>query len=382
MSVKERRRTMGKAKILVTVYILLLCTFGIIPVYGVDIVIIPITYYERQGTSYVQRSYERDITADIVAWLNKFHEVTIDRAPLRDRLAGATDADARRAAEYYNVHNVVYGLVRRDGNSLSAEIKIYNIHSDENEVMYASDTVAQYDRLIKTIGERILEWYETDKDKIDTLQREIRDLRSELASVKEELTTNQQEKSEDKKERPDVEKEFGLRLPVSVGYWSYVDRLWVELVQGTVEMRVGVDVFPELQFRPVFGMKNELSFGMQLGYRNGVTGNRDALVMHGIIINPMMGYHLNFYPNNWICLGVGLFYELDLWEIEEPEYNKTQSHQQSLTGYSIALDYSYQLNQLVAVNLGMNFSGYFVSDTSFVMRFYLGAVITLIGGKR
>jgi TolB-like protein len=367
-------------KTMVTICILLLCIFGVVPVYAADIVIIPVNYYEKQGTSYVQRSYEKEITTDIAAWLNKYHDIAIDKTPLRDRLAGATDSDARRVAEYYSVNIVLYGSIRKDGNSLSAEIKVYNKHSDETEILYASDTANQYERLVKTIGERILDWYETDPDKMDALRREVRDLRSELASVKEGLTTKQK-KEKEAKEQQEIDKKFELRLPVTVGYWSYVDQVWVGLVQGTIEARVGIEVFPELQFPLLWGMENELSFGLHVGYRNGVTGNRESLVMNGIIINPIVGYHLNFYPKNWICLGTGPFYELDIWEIEDPEYERTQSYRQSLTGYSLLLDYSYMLNRRVMINLGMNLSGYFVSDTSLVMRVYFGTVITLSGGK-
>jgi TolB-like protein len=370
---------MRAIKVLFTGCVLLACVFGAVPAYAADIVIIPVNYYEKQGANYAQRSYDKDITADIVAWLNKYHDIATDRTPLRDRLAGATDSDARRVAEYYSVHIVLYGSLRRDGNSLSAEMKIYNKHSDETETIYASDTVNQYERLVKTIGERILDWYETDRDKVDALWREVHDLRSELASVKEDVTGKQKKGA--KEERQEVEKEFYLRLPVTVGYWSYVDQVWVGLVQGTVEARVGIDVFPELQFPLLFGMQNELSFGLHTGYRNGVTGGREALVMHGMIINPLVGYHLNFYPKNRICLGAGVFYELDFWEIEEPEYEGAQSYQQSLTGYSLLLDYSYMINRRVTVNFGMNLAGYFVRDTSVVVRVYFGTTITLAGGK-
>ena len=353
--------------------IILCFIFCGISIYGLDIVIIPITYYEKQGSNFVQRNYERNITEDIAELLNKYHDIQIDKTPLRDRLAGATDSDARRVAEYYQTNDILYGSVKSDGNSFTAELKIYNLRREDYGLFFASDSINQYDRLIKTLYEHIMEWFNTERDKMDRLRDEIRDLKAELEAVRDGING--------KPEKEELKTEFVLRLPVNAGYWSYVDQLWVEMVQGTVEARLGIELVPELQLPEKRNKERELSFGLQIGYRNGITNVKDDVMLHTIIINPVLGYHLNFYTKNWLCLGAGIFYERAFWEINDRDYEKTEIFQQSLTGYSIILDYSYRFNRRVALSIGANLNGYFVSDTSMVMRVYFGTVITLLGGK-
>jgi len=380
LMIMKKSKTKVTKKLQLAIFMLLLYVLGAVSVYGLDIVIIPVVYYEKEGSNYAQKNYERNITADISSRLNIYHEVTIDKTPLRDRLAGVTDSDARRAAEYHQINDVLYGSIKNDGNSISAEFKIYNKRRNDYGLFFASDANGQYERLIKTISEHILEWYHTDRDKVDTLRDEVRELRTELTSVKEGVKTKTKPVKE-KAERVEAEKEFGLRFPVNVGYWSYIDRAWAELVQGTVEVRLGVDIFPELQLPALYGKKNEFSLGFYINYRNGVTSRRDRAILNGVIVNPEIAYHLNFYSKNWICLGAGIFYESDFWQMEEPEYERTRKFQQSLTGYSAAFDYSYRFNRWATLNFGLNMNGYFVSDTSLIFRFYAGSVITLLGGN-
>ena len=352
---------------------MILCLTGTISVYSLDLVLIPISYYEKQGTNYVQKTYRRDITGDIAEKLDTYYEVTIDKMPLGDRLAGATDFDARRAAESYHINDVLYGTIKGDENSLIAELKLYNMRRETYELIYASDHVSQYERLIKTISERIMDWYGTSQDKVDALRFEVRQLRSELAFLKEETEQDEAEKKE-RRAKEEIEKTFKLGVPLSLGYWSYTKQPWVELVQGTVEVRAGIDIYPELQFSS-FGKASEVSLGLHLGYRNGVRGNRERLVVNGITVNPLLGYHVNFYTRNWLCLGAGIFYELMYWKITGTGFEERTG--QSLTGFSAAVEYSYQLNRQTAINFGMNLNGYFVEDTSPVIRFYLGTMIRI-----
>jgi hypothetical protein len=361
----------------------LLFVWGGAAVCGLDIVMIPVTYYEKQGAGYAQKAYRRDITADIAGMLNKYYSIQISRAPINDRLAGVTDYDARRAAEHYNVDEVLYGAIKDDGSSLQAELKIYNRRRDDYGLFFASDASGRYERLVHTVCERVMEWYNTERDKVDALKHEVEGLRAEVESMKRETGNRKKAAAEERrKAQEETEKEFALRLPVNAGYWSYVESPWVESVQGTAEAAVGLELFPELQFPALGGMKNEMSLGLSIGYRNGVTRNKGAVLMHGVFINPGIKYHLNFYTENWVCIGGGVFYEFDMWRIEDGEYRQNTDFNQSLTGYSVSLDYAYRVNRLFTVNMGANLYGYFAAESSLVVRPYVGMVITLAGGWR
>jgi len=362
--------------------IIFLLAANIAAAQGIEIIVSPITYMEKRGSNFVNGTYSRDIAVDIAARIDRFYNVRIDRTQLNDRLAGTTAADARRAAEYYRAEYVIYGAVRNDGNSLAAELNIYNRRNEEHGLIYASDTANNYERLVNTLGRNIQEWFRTDTDKLDTLRNEVRDLRTEIDLLRdEEKSTGRNRERAERKPDEEIVKEFSLKIPVSLGYWSYTEREWSETIQGTVELTTGIQMHPELQFPSLFGMKNELSIDLLIGYRNGVTGLRDYALMNGIMISPSVGYHINVYTKNWLCAGAGVFYELGMWEIEEREYGGKESYRQSLTGYVISIDYAYRVNRNFAVNFGANMYGYFTLESSPVIRTYLGTVITVLGGK-
>ena len=342
---------------------------------GIELVIIPIGYYEKQGNSYWAKAYTSDITSDIALGINKYYSVQIDKTSLNDRLAGVTDMDARRVADYYKVEDVLYGSIKGDGASLAAEVKIYNRRREDYGVFYASDAGNQYERLIKTLVERILDWYRTDTGKVDVLRREVEELRNEVAAVKEGA---EKKVGTENAERKEVVKEFALRLPVTAGYWSYINSDWVELVQGTVEGGVGIVMYPAMQFPEAFGMANEVSVGIGLRYRNGLTGSKGEVMMNGIVANPELRYHMNVYTENWVSLGLGIFYEFDVWKIGNIDTKGVQKYSQSLTGYSVGAEYKYRLDPRWMINLGMNVYGYFMKATSPVVRTYIGTDITIV----
>jgi hypothetical protein len=372
------KRTVG----LLLSNIVLYMTIAAAPVNSLEIVIIPIAYYEKQGSDFVQRQYSRDIAADIMEQINMYYDVRINRMPLRNPSAGVQIIDVHNAADYYRVDEILYGSMKNDGNSFTVELNIYNNRRRDYGKLFASDAVDKYDRLINTISGQILDWYNTDRDKVDALRNEVRNLRSEVTEIKERTRRRapRREMAGENEAQEEVEKEFKLRVPVSLGYWSYTNKDWVEMVQGTVEVVVGIDMYPELQFPDIFGMKNEVSLGIRTGYRNGVTRNRDRVVMNGIVINPAVKYHLNFYTQNWVSIGTGIFYELGIWDVGYPDFNGKQRYTQSLTGYSILVDYSYRLNNRFTINFGTDLYGYFAQGSSPLIKAYFGTVISVLGG--
>ncbi|ULQ59039.1 hypothetical protein K7I13_11020 [Brucepastera parasyntrophica] len=348
--------------------------------YCIDIVVMPISYYELEGNNLVKKEYEKDIRTDLADRLNRYYNVQFDNTPLNDRLAGATESDARRVAEFYQTNYVLYGIIRKERNSLYAELKLYNAQQKKSEVFFAADAPDQFDRLIKNVSENILDWFHTDRDKLDAVKNEIAILRQEMESMKADTKGRRKQDSEDPPGEPPV-KEFTLRIPVKAGYWTYVKNDWVDFVQGTVEATLGVEIVPELQFPSIGGMRNELSIGLLFGYRYGTSARENvSLNVHDIVINPVLTYHLNCYTNNWILFGIGAFFEVDIWHIEEEQYNHVTDSIETLTGLSLLLGYSYRINRRVTIDIGLNSYFYFTADTSPVLRPFLGTSVTLLGG--
>jgi hypothetical protein len=297
--------------------------------------------------------------------------VHFDKTPLLDTLAGVTELDVRRVSEYYGVNSVLYGSIRKDVNILHADIKVYMRSSDTSEQFFSSDVAGRYDRLLNILCANILDWY-SGLDVMNLLRGELLNLRSEVSFLKEELNKKRRFESAELAS----EKEFYLRVPLIAGYWSHVDGSWSELVNGTVELTVGIEMYPELQFRSILGMENELFFGLNFSYRNGVSGSLYRLTLNSLVLNPLIGYSVNFSPKNWFYVSCGVFYEFSSWNIDASEYEG--GLKQSLTGYSVTLDYSYHFDRRFAVKYGVTLYGYFTSGTSPVVSPYLGAVMTFL----
>jgi hypothetical protein len=225
-----------------------------------------------------------------------------------------------------------------------------------------------------------LDWYHTERDKVDRLWDEIREIQKELEQRRVEAESLRKRKSDDKKVESPI-KEFSLRIPVRIGYWTYGKRDWVQLVQGTVEVNAGLEIYPKLQFPALLGMRNEFSWDLLAGYRHGTTGQEDVVDVHQVILNSMLAYHLNIYTANWLTVGLGVFYEYGKWHLEEAAYLQSVDYDQSLTGTSVSIDYAYRFNRYITFNMGTEFYFYFAAETSPVIRPRVGMVVTVTGGR-
>ncbi|HKM21405.1 MAG TPA: hypothetical protein VJZ01_05125 [Lachnospiraceae bacterium] len=365
------------------IYILaFLLIAGITKAYCEEIVIMPISYYENR----ILQVCDHDITMDIGERLDRFHTVLIDKSLPSIRDAGISEDDLKRVANmlaYRNSNYILYGSLHNEDVFLRAEFHLYDRRNERTEVFFSSDNTNQYDRLIRTVADNILDWLHTRRDKSGDLQHEILTLRQEIEQIKssEVLSKDEEEKEEEKPPREPPIKEVTLRIPVRFGYWTFINREWVERVQGTFEGNTGVEFIPELQFPAIGGMRNEISFDLLLGYRFGINAGTDPINVHGIIVNPGITYHLNFYTNNWVLFGIGFLYEYRIWKIEEESFGVASDYNQALTGLSVFGGYRYQFNRWVSVDLGTNAYIYFASGASLVMHPYLGTTITILGGE-
>lgn len=346
-----------------------------------EIVIMPISYFENR----IIHDFDRDITMDIGEQLDRFHTVLIDKSLPSIREAGIGEDDLRRVADilaYRNSNYILYGSFYNEGVFLRAEIHLYDKRNERAEVFYSSDSVDNYDRLLQTVADNILDWLHTRRDKNGYLEHKITALQEEIDKIKNDSLLTQEEKEiEEKKPREQPIKEITVRIPLRFGYWTFTDTEWVERVQGTLEGNTGVEFIPELQFPSVGGMRNEISIDLYVGYRFGTNAGDDPLSVHGILVNPGLTYHLNVYTNNWLLLGIGFLYEFRIWHIEEPSFGTISDYNQSLTGLTGLVGYRYQFNRWVSVDFGTNAYFYFVSDESTVLKPYLGTTITITGGE-
>ncbi len=353
--------------------------------YGSEGVVIMRMSYQAgsRADALIQTQYENNISVDIGKRLTPYHRVFIDSTLSTNRDTGITKADAEKALSNYPANFVLYGSIANESNYLQGRFELFDKRNNKVEYFFASDGINEYNRLIQTVSDNILAWFQT-KTEVDDLLSEITELREKVAQMENEESDkepqkNKKEKAEIKKEPP--LKEITLRIPVRVGYWTYTQYDWVNQIQGTVEVNTGIEFIPELQFSTINGMRNELSLNLFAGYRYGLNSGNDPQQVHSIIINPGITYHFNFYTNNWALLGLGVLFEYGMWHVEEPDYGVVSDYKQSLSGMSVLLGYSYRISNRLTVDLGVNMYMYFTRGASPVLRPYFGTSIILLGGK-
>jgi hypothetical protein len=365
-------------------FIILFLTIGQHAAYGSEgIVIMRMSYQEnkRADTAFYDE-YENAVSVDIGQYLKPYYRIFIDSTLSQNRDTGITRADAEEALSNYPANFVLYGSIANEFDYLHGRMELYDKRNNSVEYFYASDGIDEYDRLIETLCNHILAWFHTETDKLDAMLSDIEELRQQLKEIKTETEQKRIEPRSSKDEESEEPlKEITLQIPVRVGYWSYTKTNWVERIQGTVEASVGVEFIPELQFAPINNMRQELSINLFAGYRYGLNAGEDILRLHNIVVNPGITYRLNVYSNNWMLLGIGALFEFGLWHIEEPEYGTVMNYQQSLTGISALLGYSYRISKMFTVDVGANLYFYFSQGASPVIRPYVGTSIIIMGGK-
>jgi hypothetical protein len=314
---------------------------------GIEVYLTPfVCYDEGDGTKLEGIFPHRDLARELGQfWFNNL--VTFKTAQGRETYQIQSVVDAERRAAELGTGYVIYGYLKKSAGYWFMEGRIYDAGRKVVEYrFYGSDEEDQYERMIEAVGRNLRDYYYGKAGRPAGAGEEV--------------------------------KEFALRLPVGAGYWTYVNKGWVQSIVGVTEVRAGLEVFPELQLPVFHGKRHELSAGITADYRYGI-GNPDryAANMHAVQAGLPVTYYFELNEAHRVGVSVMPFYEADILEVVE-KYEEAAAHVLSLGGVDIGVRYRYKVNERFTIDGELGAGIFFMKDTAPVVRATVGSTVTLV----
>lgn len=223
--------------------------------------------------------------------------------------------DASKACITLGCQYLMYGYVRKNTNSWEAEVKLFN--KDSNSIIYsffASDDINHYDRLLTNLSINIYEYY------ID--QFNIKDKEKEI----------------------EQKRQFELRLPVFIEYWTPLFSEWNDVLVGVIGLNMGLEFYPSMKKSVFKNHVYDYSFRPNLEYKIGL-GRKTKYNATLNTFSFSLPIFINIYNSEQSIfkLGMGLSYEFAILNIVQ-KYDDAVIEIQNQGGVECIFGYEYKIN--------------------------------------
>ncbi len=249
--------------------------------------------------------------------MEKYYDGLIEFENVHVQRIGETSSaiDASKACINLGCQYLLYGYVRKNTNSWVAELKLFN--KDSNSVIYsffASDDVNHYERLLSYISENIYEYYNE--------QLNIKDKEIEIEQIR----------------------QFELKLPVFIEYWTPLFSEWNDVLVGVTGLNVGLEFYPVMKTSVFKNRVYDYSFRPNLEYKLGL-GRRTKYKATLNTFSFSLPIFFNIYNNEHSIfkLGTGVFYEFAILNMVQ-KYDKAIIEIQNQGGLEFIFGYEYKIN--------------------------------------
>lgn len=239
--------------------------------------------------------------------------------------------DAMTLCRNEHAEYLLYGYVTKRTHNFIMEVRLFE-YSNRNVVQsfFGMDDPEHYDRLIEDITKKILLYIE------DRFNLEILTERKKITR---------------------------LEIPVMIGYWTPMDKDWVEVMLGTVAVGSGLVFIPSDNIWVVRGMPCYLSTGLEVKYRLGV-GNPDnyKAYNHTLYLMTPLRLHIVLMEQHQVFIGLGCVYFLEFFRMAD-NYSDMETHVYNNMGLHIGFGYRFMLNQTLAIFFRNDFDFLFNKHT-------------------
>jgi hypothetical protein len=280
---------------------------------ALQIHIAPFAYIDETEDRVIQRT---SIHVDFLRELQGIEtgpEVQFTQLRFFDINAPQSIIDAVKVCREEHADYLLYGYVSKKDYTLTAEIKLLEYESRSIlQLFYAVDDHEHYERLIHDAAYKILAYID-DTFHLETL------------------------------EKKPIHSWF--TAPVTLGYWTPLERKWTDLLAGTIALDGGIRYVPTDRLFTAYGINFYLSYEGSLGYRLGI-GDPNAYRAFANSIRftiPLVRLHAKITEQHNIFAGFGLLYSLDLMPFQEL-YAEEETKIYNTFGLVWSLGYSYSLN--------------------------------------
>lgn len=276
----------------------------------IDIKIAPLVSFNDDGT---QSDYD-DVYTRLTSELQQYwFNGLVSFSALDRKQAGNIQSvfDAASVCQSEHCDYIIYGYIKNSGQSLSAEIKLYNNPDKRIEqTFYAQDNADECGRLISTMADHIADY-----------------LCKKTGTEKQPLPAESYSQI--------------ISFPFTVGYWSHVNDVWNTRILGTVRGSTGLDFQPPIPLDTTRNHKHALIFRTAAGFKYAY-GNPDYYPANYYSITVSAPAILAVSLNKWnqILVGFGPFYEFNILQIQE-KYEETSVHYENDFGIELLLNYAF-----------------------------------------
>ncbi len=309
------------------------------------IVIAPVVSYDNNGEKVIKEKNANILIRDDLSHysfdnLIKFESLSESKHGIVNSIM-----DAEKICAAYDYGYLIYGYIKQNDKSWFMELKMYNHMTKKIEKdFFASDDIDNYERMLSVISEHIRDYY-TDLLGLDS----NKSIYTKYRNV-----------------------EFDL--PFGVGFWTPLDKDWMDVLMGICYVKSGVELFPKLKLPQSGIMKFDLSIRCDLGYGYGTNKNNSYPINYNVVsagLPILCHYYIN--KKNGIYIGFGPLYEFDIMQVEQ-KYKKAETLHQNQFGFENILGYEYFIGKKFKLKFETEGDFYVTSDSTFVLKSGLGFV--------
>jgi len=293
----------------------LLLLFVLLPVklFALDVYAAPLMYIDETDRS------NRNVNSLQADLLNALWSVETGMAlqfrAVRDNRINPPQSltDAAAVCRSERIEYLLYGFLTRNQHSFQMEIRFYDyINRRVSQTFFSMDSIDNYSRLIQDMALKILLYIG------ETFNLEI---------------------------IPEKTGFTRMSIPAYLGYWTPMDRDWIEIMLGTFVLGSGWEIIPNDNLFVYKGKTCYLSTGAELKYRLGV-GNpsRYEAYNHTIYMTFPLRLNVILESQHEVFAGLGLVYFFEYFLVTL-KYERKQSFLFSNMGLNVNLGYRFIFNE-------------------------------------
>ncbi|MCL2410208.1 MAG: hypothetical protein FWC97_01060 [Treponema sp.] len=298
--------------------------FGLeIPALGIEIFVAPLLYIDETELSNlspptVQTDLLSALWAVETGVVLRFNRLRNNQISPPQSLTEVVTVARNERIEY-----LLYGFVTRRAHSVQMEIRLFNYEDRRVEqTFFSMDDSENYDRMMRDMSLKIIAYISGV-------------FNLEIIS-----------------ERTGVTR---MSIPVSLGYWTPMERSWVDLMLGTVVAGSGLEFVPTDNLFVFRGNVCYLSTGIELKYRFGI-GNpsRYEAVKHTLYITLPLRLNMLLARQHEIFMGVGFVYFLEFFSMADM-HNDPRTFVFNNFGINFNFGYRFAFNEDISIFFRNNF---------------------------
>ena len=297
--------------LLLTSMIIVWATAG---VYGEQVYIAPILTVDEGGESYgIDERYRDDIYTSIEEQKGAL-AMTVVKTPAQIKTVRSS-YDALKVCKEEKIAYLLYGWIRKSEQTYEGEIRIFDGEGRKNiYTVYEKDGAEDYEAFIQNISRKVVRkleelFYLPDRDENKTHSR--------------------------------------INVQVEAGYWTFINKAWLQYLSGTVSAGGGVEVIPNDGAVLTKKMNLYFSIGCAADYRFGVSGKGAVKSsLHNVNIAGYMNTYLHFRNDHRIYGKMGVVYDFDILSYTD-KYADTRVVNSGAVGIVAGLGYKYGISEKV-----------------------------------